>query len=76
MTSCGHKVGFLIARKSWEHPVVGTFARILGCIPVARPQDAAVKMPANQTIRAVGNKIYGTNTTFTTQLHSKVCQTM
>eukprot|EP00953_Heterococcus_sp_UTEX-ZZ885_P028211 15055-Heterococcus_DN1.PRE.1 len=71
MTSCGHKVGFLIARKSWEHPVVGAFARMLGCIPVARPQDAAVKQPANQTIRAVGNKIYGTNTAFTTQLHTK-----
>mmetsp|Transcript_89861 Transcript_89861/g.256936 ORF Transcript_89861/g.256936 Transcript_89861/m.256936 type:complete len:626 (-) Transcript_89861:586-2463(-) len=38
-----HKVGFLIAQKSWDSPVVGDFAKMAGCIPVQRPQDAAKK---------------------------------
>eukprot|EP00611_Tribonema_gayanum_P009977 TRINITY_DN1988_c0_g1_i1.p2 TRINITY_DN1988_c0_g1~~TRINITY_DN1988_c0_g1_i1.p2 ORF type:complete len:692 (-),score=255.23 TRINITY_DN1988_c0_g1_i1:552-2627(-) len=71
MTNCGHKVGFLIAQRSWERPVVGFFARALGCIPVARPQDAAMKMPPAQTIRGKGNVIFGTNTSFKSQLRHK-----
>ncbi|CAM9404405.1 unnamed protein product [Chrysoparadoxa australica] len=68
MTNCGHKVGFLIARKSFNHPVVGTFARGVGCLPVMRPQDAAIKMPKNETIIAKGTKVTGTNTHFTKAL--------
>jgi len=71
MTNCGHKVGFLIALKSFQRPVVGFFARIMGCIPVARPQDTAIKMPDSETIRVNGNIIYGNNTSFTSQLKIK-----
>uniref|UniRef100_K3WVL3 Phospholipid/glycerol acyltransferase domain-containing protein n=1 Tax=Globisporangium ultimum (strain ATCC 200006 / CBS 805.95 / DAOM BR144) TaxID=431595 RepID=K3WVL3_GLOUD len=37
------KVGFLIAEKSWHRPVIGDFSRIMGCIPVVRPQDSVLK---------------------------------
>lgn len=43
MMTSPRKVGFLIAEKSWHMPVVGDFARIMGCIPVVRPQDSVVK---------------------------------
>ena len=38
ITACGHKVGWLIAKKSWDRMVPGFFARAMSCIPVARPQ--------------------------------------
>lgn len=38
-----HKVGFLIAEKSYRHPVVGSLSRLFGCIPVKRPQDSKRK---------------------------------
>ena len=37
------KLSFLIAEKSWNRPVVGHLAKMVGCIPVARAQDAAKK---------------------------------
>lgn len=43
MMTSPRKVGFLIAEKSWHLPVVGDFARIMGCIPVVRPQDSVIK---------------------------------
>ncbi|CAM9390604.1 unnamed protein product [Phaeothamnion confervicola] len=64
LTTCGHKVGFLIAQKSWNQPVVGFFARIMACIPVMRPQDAAVKFPSSEKIRGSGTLVTGMNTTF------------
>jgi 1-acyl-sn-glycerol-3-phosphate acyltransferase len=33
----------MIAEKSWHLPVIGALARIMGCIPVVRPQDSVVK---------------------------------
>lgn len=30
MTTAQHRVGFLIAEKSYNHPVVGTFAKLAG----------------------------------------------
>lgn len=38
ITTCGHKVGWLIAKKSWDRMVIGFFARAMACIPVTRPQ--------------------------------------
>ena len=38
-----HQVGFLIAEKSHNHPVIGSFSKAVGSIPVARPQDKAMK---------------------------------
>ena len=40
MMTSPRKVGFMIAEKSWHLPVVGHLARIMGCIPVVRPQDS------------------------------------
>lgn len=33
----------MIAEKSWHLPVVGALSRIMGCIPVVRPQDSVAK---------------------------------
>ena len=38
ITACGHKVGWLIAKKSFDRLVPGFFARALSGIPVVRPQ--------------------------------------
>ena len=37
------KLGFLIARKSYDHPIIGFFARVMAAVPVTRPQDIAFK---------------------------------
>ncbi|RLN92818.1 hypothetical protein BBJ28_00018729 [Nothophytophthora sp. Chile5] len=42
MMTSPRKVGFMIAEKSWHMPVVGHLARVMGCIPVVRPQDSVV----------------------------------
>ncbi|KAL7684144.1 putative phospholipid/glycerol acyltransferase [Plasmopara halstedii] len=42
MMTSPRKVGFMIAEKSWHMPIVGHLARIMGCIPVVRPQDSVV----------------------------------
>ncbi|KAJ0401843.1 hypothetical protein ATCC90586_008562 [Pythium insidiosum] len=42
MMTTPRKLGFLIAEKSWHRPVIGDFSRIMGCIPVVRPQDSVV----------------------------------
>lgn len=42
MMTSPRKVGFMIAEKSWHLPIVGHLARIMGCIPVVRPQDSVV----------------------------------
>lgn len=36
---CGRPVRFLIAEKSLNRPIIGQFARLLGSVPVVRPQD-------------------------------------
>ncbi|KAI8818554.1 uncharacterized protein EV422DRAFT_498745 [Fimicolochytrium jonesii] len=41
ITKCGRKVGFLAAKKSMDKPHIGIPARIVGAIPVVRPQDLA-----------------------------------
>ncbi len=38
-----HKVGFLMAEKSFHKPVVGQLASAVGSIPVTRPQDHTKK---------------------------------
>ena len=58
-----HQVGFLIAEKSYNHPVIGTFSKAVGSIPVARPQDKAAKGMGR--IKFEKLKIYGENTYFT-----------
>ncbi|CAM9495549.1 unnamed protein product, partial [Sphacelaria rigidula] len=65
ITTCGHKVGWLIAQKSWDRMVPGFFARAMACIPVTRPQDSAMKRPSSETVTADGVMVTGVNTRFT-----------
>jgi len=41
LTTCHREINFMIARKSWDRPVVGHLARAFNAIPVSRPQDMA-----------------------------------
>ena len=58
-----HHVSFLVAEKSFHHPIIGNFARAMGAIPVARPQDNA--RPGPGTIRFEGLRCIGEGTEFT-----------
>lgn len=63
LTTIDHQVGFLMAEKSFSKPVIGDFARAIGCIPVARPQDNAKRGPG--TILLEGLTVTGKDTKFT-----------
>jgi glycerol-3-phosphate O-acyltransferase / dihydroxyacetone phosphate acyltransferase len=58
-----HRVGFLIADKSYRQRVIGDFAKLLGAVPVVRPQDTAKKGVGQ--IRFEGLKMFGKGTEFT-----------
>lgn len=62
LTTAQHRVGFLIAEKSYKHPVVGTFAKLAGAVPVTRPQDSARPMQGTIVIR--GRHVEGQGTVF------------
>lgn len=62
LTTAQHRVGFLIAEKSYNHPIIGTFAKLAGAVPVQRPQDSAKKCTG--TIIISGNDITGKGTAF------------
>jgi glycerol-3-phosphate O-acyltransferase/dihydroxyacetone phosphate acyltransferase len=66
LTTAQHRVGFLIAEKSYNHPVVGTFAKLAGAVPVTRPQDSAKLMQG--TIIMSGRSVEGQGTAFTREL--------
>ncbi len=66
LTTAQHRVGFLIAEKSYNHPVVGTFAKLAGAVPVTRPQDSARLMQGDIVITR--REVQGHGTAFTTQL--------
>lgn len=40
-----HRVGFLVAEKSFNQRIIGDFSKAVGSIPVARPQDYAKRGP-------------------------------
>ena len=66
LSFCRWDVKFLIASKSLHKPVVGTFARMIECIPVARPQDLA--FPGDGKIKFVSaEEVIGIGTKFLTQ---------
>ncbi len=65
ITSCRHRVGFLVARKSYNHPIVGFFARAVGCIPVNRAQDTAISQPKESLIQCSGKMVEGRGMKFT-----------
>jgi glycerol-3-phosphate O-acyltransferase/dihydroxyacetone phosphate acyltransferase len=58
-----HRLSFLVAEKSFNQRIVGDFARLVGSIPVARPQDTAQKGPG--TVRFEGLRLLGEGTSFT-----------
>ncbi|GAB5034484.1 glycerol-3-phosphate o-acyltransferase [Nannochloropsis oceanica] len=66
LTTAQHRVGFLIAEKSYNHPVVGTFAKLAGAVPVTRPQDSAKLMQG--TIVMSGRSVKGQETAFIREL--------
>eukprot|EP00624_Nannochloropsis_granulata_P002658 evm.model.NODE_23357_length_9358_cov_24.372515.5 len=66
LTTAQHRVGFLIAEKSYNHPVVGTFAKLAGAVPVTRPQDSAKLMQG--TIIMSGRSVKGQGTAFSHEL--------
>ncbi|CAK4203412.1 unnamed protein product [Aphanomyces euteiches] len=76
LMNCFRKVGFLIAEKSMHRPVVGDIARIMGCIPIVRPQDAVlpgvgtVAMKDDDQPDAEEYILVGTDTAFTKALAS------
>lgn len=58
-----HRVGFLVAEKSYNKRIIGDFSKALGAIPVSRPQDKAKAGPGK--IMFDGLKIIGDGTKFT-----------
>lgn len=59
-----HRVGFLVAEKSYKKPLIGHFAKAVGSIPVTRPQDQAEKGVG--MVKFVGSTIIGKDTKFLT----------
>jgi glycerol-3-phosphate O-acyltransferase/dihydroxyacetone phosphate acyltransferase len=43
IAKCPRSISFLIAMKSWKRRVIGDAAKMLGAVPVLRPQDIAFK---------------------------------
>lgn len=41
LTTCHREISFMIAKKSYDRPVVGFLAKAFNCIPVSRAQDMA-----------------------------------
>lgn len=63
MVTNPHRVGFLVAEKSYNKRIIGDFAKAVGSIPVSRPQDHAKAGPGK--VFFDGLKILGENTKFT-----------
>jgi len=66
LVTCPHRVGFLMAEKSFHIAVIGNLARLVGAIPVSRPQDKAKKGIGK--IYFDGMRLVGSGTEFT-KLH-------
>lgn len=62
MSTNPHRIGFLVAQKSYDKPVIGHFAKAVGSIPVIRPQDNSVKGVGK--VKFEGNLLHGQNTEF------------
>jgi glycerol-3-phosphate O-acyltransferase/dihydroxyacetone phosphate acyltransferase len=63
VTTNPRRVGFLVAEKSMQKPLIGDFARACGSIAVARPQDKAKAGPGK--IYFDNMRIIGEGTQFT-----------
>lgn len=62
MSTNPHKIGFLVAKKSYDKPLIGHFAKAVGSIPVARPQDNAIRGPGK--VKLEGYRVIGEGTQF------------
>lgn len=63
MVTAPHRIGLLVAEKSFHKLVIGSFAKAMGSIPVARAQDYAKAGPGK--IRLEGLRVQGIDTKFT-----------
>lgn len=66
LSNCPREISFMIAKKSWDRPLVGFLARCFHCIPVSRPQDAALK--GDGLVYGNGSGLRGEGTRFSAQV--------
>lgn len=59
LAHAGRPVKFIIAEKSMSRPVIGQFARLLGAVPVVRPQDAPSTIGKGKIIKIQGASVAG-----------------
>lgn len=65
-SSCGREVRFLMAEKSFNQPIIGSFGRIFNSVPVIRPQDVPLTPGAGKLVKMEGVTVTGKGTAFTT----------
>ena len=67
------RTSFLIAKKSTKRRIVGTFSRLIRCIPVVRAQDDIKRGVGYLTVHPSGDPllIQGIDTQFTAQLRTR-----
>lgn len=63
-SSCGRQVRFIMAEKSFHHPIMGFFGRMFDSVPVVRPQDVPLIVGEGHLVRSDGITIYGEGTAF------------
>mmetsp|Transcript_23155 Transcript_23155/g.36085 ORF Transcript_23155/g.36085 Transcript_23155/m.36085 type:complete len:587 (-) Transcript_23155:56-1816(-) len=66
-------LGFLIAKKSFDKPIIGHFAKLIGAIPVVRKEDMAVVGTGKISFEMRGDTCYvvGEGTNFTKELGAR-----
>jgi glycerol-3-phosphate O-acyltransferase/dihydroxyacetone phosphate acyltransferase len=62
LVTCPHKLNFLIAESSMSKPIIGTFARAIGSLPIYRPIDNA--KPGLGNVCIDGQMLLGEGTKF------------
>lgn len=73
LKQASRRVSFLIAKKSTKRRLIGTFSRLMRCIPVVRAQDDIKRGVGHITTHASGDPllIQGVGTQFTAQLRTR-----
>ena len=66
---CGRPVRFIIAEKSLHRPIIGHFARLMGAVPVVRPQDVASTTGTGKIVSLTCDTVIGADTKFATEVH-------
>ncbi|CAE8742764.1 unnamed protein product [Polarella glacialis] len=70
LTNCHREISFMIAKKSWDRPLVGFLARAFHCIPVARPQDSSFRGDGSLVLAVGSQTARGVDSHFSTQLQA------